>query len=371
MNPNKDFIRHFDTPGKYPFRPRAFHIRTHFGCTLLFPMSDPIVHVRRLVHQDDLHVLRETQNHLIISGSKDCSVKAWEYCDQTVSSFEEKSCVSTGQISYEQWVTALEVYHDFCIFGTRNGQLVKWDPVSGAVLKETSIPSFRRNLNCKDRNSSRVCCLHSIMGELLIGVPGKILCYEEETMKPLKRTINVHSNDWVYCIRAIQDRTAVVVGEKLHLYTPGFRVKFEFDNTVVTESTNRLNRPKISSLEVISDTEMLASCFDGTVRIFDVDHDSPTILNGHVGRVWNSIAFEGSNKVMLSCADDGKIKLWDVRVDDPCVWTSITHCGRVNALLVSNDSLLSSTCHAKPHYSDDKCCFYWRDIRMLSQNIPS
>lgn len=324
-------------------------------------MDDLTICSKKQVHSDDMHVLGQLDD-IIISGSKDCDVKSWNYQDDgSVKGLELLNHYSPRERNYSHWITALEVFDDYCIFGTRSGHLVKWDPFTGEILKEEEIQNFSiEKKNCKARNYSRVCGMGTVQGHLYVGVPGKILHYCKEDLSYEKSYV-IHNHDWVYCIKEVGERIAVVVNDKLRMYESLSFSRY----TNIRNPKNNGGDPKISSLEVLpSQNELLASCFDGTVRIFNCDTQKLSRrFYGHSGRVWNSISL--SDDIFASCADDKTIKLWDSRLSKPCIWTSNKHNGRVSCLMDSKNTLLCSTCHEVPKESEDKCCLVWRDIRKL------
>ena len=323
-------------------------------------MDDLTLYTKTHVHSDDMHVLGKLDD-IIISGSKDCTVKSWNYENyDSVEGLELLNYYNPEKNhGYSHWITALEVFDDYCIFGTRSGQLVKWDPFTGEILKTQNFSSAEKK-NCKSRNRLRVCGMGTVQGQLYVGVPGKILQVCKESLS-LETSYPIHQNDWVYCIKEVGERIAIVVNDKLRMYRSLSSNYTKINNPREKNGSH----PKISSLELLpSQNELLSSCFDGTVRIFNCDtHSLSRVFRGHSGRVWNSIPL--SDDIFASGADDKTIKLWDSRLEKPCIWTSSKHNGRVSCLMESKNTLLCATCHETPQESEDKCCFVWRDFRKL------
>ena len=221
---------------------------------------------------------------------------------------------------------------------------------------------------------------------------------------------NVHSNDWVYCIYPIINSpsnesiyTCVVTGSSLHVYSlpspssilhrqtegnnDGFKQvhsrsssnkmdsKVKLVRTIWQEDRSTVatgnNRALIAHLEGLKKTNPLwisAACFDSSIRIFDVERNTlvQTFQLGKNLRYWQCQEYEAN--ILLSCADDGYLRMWDTRIhgNSANVCSSPKHIGRVSSFLINADyhSVISASCHSNiNHQKFQGACFRVFDIR--------
>jgi WD40 repeat protein len=161
-----------------------------------------------------------------------------------------------------------------------------------------------------------------------------------------------------------------VIGSSLNLYDLDFSPSLEerdvrLDNHVCVWSENRHSvakghdRAHIAHLERLFQTNpsrVAGSCFDGTVRIFDLESLCVMAqLKGHGHRCWQSVEY--SPNALVTCADDGLLRLWDLRASK--VQGKVAHEGRVSCLLRDPRSglLVTASCPDNPHEDNNKGTF--------------
>ncbi len=114
-------------------------------------------------------------------------------------------------------------------------------------------------------------------------------------------------------------------------------------------------------------------------RLFDIERQSLASEFGDVDRslrYWQTM--ELAPGLVVSCADDGFMKLWDLRTAGgkgrcKAVGVSPLHSGRVSCMLKydcgnGNSYIITASCPDKPHESESKAQFRMFDIRKLNRS---
>jgi WD40 repeat protein len=113
------------------------------------------------------------------------------------------------------------------------------------------------------------------------------------------------------------------------------------------------------------------SCFGGITKVIDVQREGAVVHQGqehktglqNYERVWQAQPVPGNPNEYASCADDGLVKLWDIR-QPKSVRTIAGHPGRVSSMgFFSPHHVVVGSCPDDPHASPTKAelCFY--DLR--------
>ena len=156
-----------------------------------------------------------------------------------------------------------------------------------------------------------------------------------------------------------------MIGSSLNLYDINFCPEekgIRLDNHVrvwsedrhsVAKGHDRAHIAHLERLNLTNSSHVAGACFDGTVRIFDIESLSVMAeLKGHGHRCWQSVEY--SSNALLTCADDGMLRLWDLRVSN--VQGKVAHEGRVSCLLLDHRSglLVTASCPDNPHEDNSK-----------------
>lgn len=320
-------------------------------------------------HLDDIHgFINTTQG--FVSGSKDGTLKMWSSKGQLQLTLGEKS-------DYRYWITALESFPDGswgC--GCRDGGIYFFSN-RGKFLNEIFYQTGRGSVGkSKQRNMSRINCItHNPFTQsnktlFFSGTPKFWQVWNLEERR-LVKYYKAHSNDWVYCIDPLNNKTAlVVIGSSLERWTDGYTFD-SIDQDITREPlikekapTDTWQRPHISSIcrTQENDNGLAAALFDGSLQILDIEKQSQTReYREHEGRVWKVINI--ANHLMGSGADDGFLKIWDLR-QEKSVMSLGNHPGRVSSLLKLDDyRLISGSCADNPHASREKAVINFWDLR--------
>lgn len=322
------------------------------------------------VHDDDIHCMLKINDESFVSGSKDGKVKKWEV------DFSEKSLFDEEMHSSNAWVTALCRGNNeewFC--GFRNGKISKFN-IENNKLEEFELQEIvNSSLFCKAPNLNRITTLHVPYklnkNVLYIGKPTGFISYDIQNRRPLSATI-VDQNDWVYCIdEAYLNKLLVVIGSRLELWECNDENNFVKSQEMVSLGREQRTRQRgfISAIKPLLHNEKLytLSIFGGFVKVLDTETNRIVFSNqGHRGRVWmceNLAPFQ-----FASCADDGFIKLWDLR-QKQCLCAVKDHpkiSSRVSVLLkLKENELISASCPDNINSSNDKAQFSFWDTRRL------
>ncbi len=389
------------------------------------------------VHYDDVHACTWISGNQFVSGSKDNTLKLWQ-----ASSDPNPHITFQHQLrregNYNSWITAL-VNHSprgQVVYGTRDG-LLGFSTVKSDCHQNDSvlnINDFRsgadgRQSICKARNQHRVTTLCSmsefvpndnpLANFVLVGRPKGIMCVHAPAVEPsrdnslltneevsleapqLTWSKDTHANDWVYCILPLRftpgDRdidhavTAVVMGSKIELLgiqcsesshaspVSSIGEMWSEDRHTVSKGANRAHIAHLERLNQTNPHWLSAACFDGTARVFDIERQSLVSEFGDSNRklrYWQTM--ELAPGLVVSCADDGFMKLWDLRTAGgkrhcKAVGVSPLHSGRVSCMLKyncdhGNSYIITASCPDKPHESNSKAQFRMFDIRKLNSS---
>lgn len=313
-------------------------------------------------------------NKNFVTGSKDKNVKRWNLDCLINNKIDNEHQVITQS---DTWVTALcagDNENWFC--GFRNGDIYMHNNDFKISASYFNIFESKRceNRVCKLRNIDRVNCLYATKrfnNEVLyIGKPTEIIAYDLNT-KTLSSTV-VDQNDWVYCIDEINDeKLLVVIGARMEIWESHVD-KLVLRNPSIVRSESKRNgsqRKFISAIKpLINDKYNYSlSIFGGYVEVFNLER-KVTIFssNEHSKRVW--MCENVTPSVIASCADDGLIKLWDLRQAKSIktVKDNQNMSARVSVLLKINDNtLISSSCPDEVAKCKEKAQFSFWDLRFL------
>jgi WD40 repeat protein len=326
------------------------------------------------VHQDDLHCLLKLPNHTFISGSKDGSLKQWDFQGRLV-----KTVYNPSQVDYRNWITALSGFgSEFWLSGTRNNNLDIWD-YKGNHQGALEAEPYSIAHKCKERNASRINCLTDfspVGGDALffVGRPTQFTThrYTSNAAQGIDYTVT-DPNDWVYAIHPLSLTSLLVVtGTRLDHYshknskwTPSLLIE---EARHFAHHKEERQRSYISMITPLSFNPSLfgLSIFNGSIQVFDVEKKTVVMeAKEHENRVWtieNTLPHS-----FASCADDGQIKLWDMRTPARSVttWKDNEQCSaRVSVLLlVDPNTLISGSCPDNVHGSRHKAQFSFWDLR--------
>jgi WD40 repeat protein len=283
----------------------------------------PLVRHISNVHADDIHALLPLPNGTFISGSKDNALKQWRMNGDFV-----KNVYTNQTGNYASWITALSTMGDrYWLSGTRDGFVDVWDHNGRHIqpFHDTVFPVGPDTHRCKDRNADRVNCLsdRSQFTEgpsFSVGWPQHFTNYQVTPGSHLQvgrlASCRTHTNDWVYCIKPLSDRSYLVVtGARLETFvfeSNRWRGSLHIDES--TTYRRGLQRPFISSITLLEGTPSSygVAVFGGAVKIYDLAQRRTTFqAHEHRDRVWMIETMGPQN--FASCADDGLIKLWDPR----------------------------------------------------------
>jgi WD40 repeat protein len=82
----------------------------------------------------------------------------------------------------------------------------------------------------------------------------------------------------------------------------------------------------------------------------------------HAERVWKAIPVDDAS--YITCADDGLIKIWDLRSRSGSVYTYGGHPGRVSALGIINPHMfVAGSCASDPEQDSEKAQLFFYDRR--------
>ncbi len=316
------------------------------------------------VHADDIHALLPLPDRTFVTGSKDGSLKKWDLDGKLVSVIYDP-----GVINYHSWITALApLGRDRWLSGTRDGYIHLWD-VEGNELNVLRRPARQAEEHrCKQRNWQRVNCLADFGGaRFLAGWPTQFTVQGGRDFHKMGE-VQTSENDWVYAIHPIREAALLVVtGGRVDLLEQdreGWRASL-----LVKEGAKRgEHRSFISALTPLRERASWVglSIFNGYVSVYDFEaHKIVMSAKEHQKRVWTIENVTAS--VFASCADDGTIKLWDLRNPKKSVMTlrdNVDQPARVSVLLSpQEDLLISGSCPDAVRESEEKAMLSFWDLK--------
>ena len=332
------------------------------------------------VHSDDIHCLIKINDKKMISGSKDTSIKLWTMNRNDDDLESGITLYRSENNDYSSWITALCTSLDGkkCFVGSRNGEIFQINlndliPRKLDIFQNTQEQS-QHSYKCKKKNIDRINCLTtSNTGNLIyIGTATKFFIYDFEKSSLLSSTV-VDSNDWVYCIYELnRNEILLVIGARLELWKIADNFECRKVSTIRSEAKNKNSKHQrnfISSINPLINEKSLFSMaiFGGLVEVSNIETNEIVFsAHEHLKRVWvceNLLPF-----VFSSCADDGFIKLWDLRIrrsiktikDHPHIES------RVSVIKKLNDNIfISGTCPDQIRNYADKAQFSFWDVRHL------
>lgn len=354
---------------------------------------------RTKAHYDDVHGLLKLSNGLLVSGSKGGDIQAWD------SNLNHQYCVKRWERGYEYWITTLFKLKDgFWGSGTRDGRIDIWNP-EGYPAKEFLYQSAQSQVvdsNSKVRNYDRIFCAVDFSEEttnyetgegnpkFLLGVAGCILLWDYNRDE-IERSFFAHERDWVYCLEKLDNNDLIaVVGPHLQYWkmggdsdmqyllrdggpSKGRQSRFISDITLLNNKVGKFCTAKFNGTEVVYDLETMKSVREYSER--DVSLQKTLVnRNGKVQKRYvNNRVWEVKNlftNVFASCADDGIVKLFDLRVQKSVAQID-GFPGRVSSMLYLTDSnrLITGSCPDNPFKSKSKAELSTWDIRKLQVGI--
>lgn len=355
------------------------------------------------VHEDDIHgmvvVVGRDRQQKILSGSKDTTVKRFD----SEGIFEALLTRNPEGSSYSNWVTAIDAFPDGSfVAGHRNSYLL-CRSLSGTQTyfsKKMSKPDEssakpsagagrgsdhgvgkrgERGKFYKKRNETRITAVKTFFDpatsayQAFIGLPEAFIQLDLVTGAPL-RGYHFSKPEWVYGFQLISPVVLLAI-HGCALSTFNIERKPTLIKTIVEESgagagDRAAQRPFISSVlpmpgdaeEVVVDKVAL-SFFGGRNEVRDTETGAVIhVGHEHELRVWQAVPY--SSHEYATCADDGLVKLWDIRDGESSVKTYSGHPGRVSALAFLRDKkLVAGTCAPNPFEDPDKAQFYFYDLR--------
>lgn len=320
-------------------------------------------------HKDDIHGIIQLSDGTFVTGSKDGSLKKWDFAQKIV-----RSIFDPVAIDYRNWITALAVLNDQSwLSGNRQGRVYKWQndgAFSGAM---NTWPQLGASHKCKDRNSHRVNCLVATVYEtnkplFFVGWPTQFTLHNHETTRRLNYT-KTSDNDWVYAIHPITEvEILVVTGCRFELWIQNQQTNiWRIHTRLIEEDTIKQPRPYISSITPLEGKKGYfgLAVFDGTAKVMDIERRK-IIFNGaeHKNRVWTIENL--TPNVFGSCGDDGTIKLWDLRksgsiataVDNPQISARVSVLHRYK-----ENQLISGSCPDNVRETKEKALLSLWDLR--------
>lgn len=320
------------------------------------------------VHQDDIHAILPLSDHTFVTGSKDGALKKWDLNGKLV-----KVIYDSRQINYKSWITALSSLGEGqWLSGTRDGYIHRWD-AAGEELQEVRAPARDvQERKCKERNWQRVNCLADFtLGQprqkFLAGWPTQFSIHPAPRFQSIGG-VKTSENDWVYAVHPLRERSVLVVtGGQLDLLE-GEGAEWRSSRLVKEGGKMNGQRPFISAITPLGSDQFGLSIFNGWIAVYNLETKKMVMsAREHTKRVW-TIEPVGRS-CFASCADDGLIKLWDIRVSKNSFATMQDRPeepSRVSVLLSPNEhTLISGSCPDAVMESDTKATLSFWDLRRV------
>lgn len=340
--------------------------------------SGLVYHIKN-AHRDDIHGMISVGNYLV-TGSKDTSVKLWDFSGSYRGLFAQHPSTTKDRYSYKHWITALDSFSDGSILtGSRNGYVLCKNPstkqvyYNGILVNNSQIFSnYEQNsrANYKQRNEPRitsVLCRSGNNYNALVGITEKFVQLNVDTGR-VSRIYNFNSPEWVYGFVEIDlNNIAVIHACSLSLFREKNQNGWDKVDEVITEGMRVSGqRPFISDVNQFHHTpgRLSVAFFGGMTKVIDVNNKKKAVHQGneHHGRVWKNVPV--NNDESMSCADDGLVKFWDIR-QRQSTKTYNGHPGRVSAvtLLPETNIFVAASCPENSHDSTDKGQLFFYDRR--------
>jgi WD40 repeat protein len=313
---------------------------------------------KQKAHQDDVHGMillnkynNTKYNNTFVTGSKDKTIKIW----QKKPTLKEIKAFKTND-----WITCLDkLEKSSWVFGTRNGKLHSMKDLQ--KVSDYSVVVNGKCKTCKQPNQKRVLSVLQFQDDLLVASGPELACLNLSSNE-IVNYFSVTENDWIYCMRKLDSVSFVAaIGDRL--------AKLSFDGQLVSKESDiikmrrtSLGRAFISDVEIFNSHNshsFACACFDGSVKLVDPKGRVRRTLRGHStiktpyttsNRVWRCI--KRDQNALLSCGDDGKVLLWDVRAKKIQKVACCTE-GRVSSMLLWDpNELLISWCGSDPEATD-------------------
>ncbi|MFY7843073.1 MAG: hypothetical protein ACOVOR_03555 [Rhabdochlamydiaceae bacterium] len=335
------------------------------------------------VHEDDIHALIKISHDRFASGSKDGSLKVWD-SQGNLNKCVWKARRIEGRVNYHQWITALApLGKDSWMSGSRNNYLSIWNKDD---KKEVCFqPKFVDHGHLsKRRNQDRINCLTDLSSlysspTFAIGRATQLTWHQlnEDGWVDHIDEVKVDKNDWVYAIHPLHiNKLLVVTGTRLDLLHRSSENKKWSTHLLIEEFNHyadlkeKRDRSFISSLTPLigDDRKVALSIFNGSMQVFDVVSQKISFeAREHENRVWTVVNTQKNS--LASCADDGLIKIWDIRASSQALFTLRDNPetkARTSVLLPLDDHiLLSGSCPDAVHQAQNKAQFSFWDMRKL------
>lgn len=316
------------------------------------------------VHNDDIHGMILLRDRTIITGSKDGALKKWDLNGRLV-----KVVYDPGQINYQSWITALSPLGPDCwLSGTRDGYIHSWS-LEGKELQQIRTPRrAAAELGCKQRNIQRINCL----ADFTLGHPDLRFV----TGRPTQFTIHpaprfqavdggkTSDNDWVYAVHPFNENSLVVAtGGRLDLLE---KKGIQWLASTLAPEGAKMNgqRSFISSITALRENPSLLglSIFNGQTAVYNLETKKMVMAaREHTKRVWTIENVSATS--FATCADDGLIKLWDIR-EKKSVATIVDSSSRVSVLISPQEHrLISGSCPEDVWQSAEKARLCFWDLR--------
>ncbi len=341
-------------------------------------------------HKDDIHGMVKIDDR-IVTGSKDTTVRMWTEEGKFKGLVSKPRNTTEEYYSYGHWITALDIFPDGSVMvGSRNGFVLCKNIYNNKIYYSDNLPKQINDLEkvassastnyqsfCKTRNETRIMGITCQQREgyfALIGMAERFVQLNLDTKK-IYRVFNFDDSEWVYGFAELDSSRIVAIhGCRLSVFeeledTPPNNGWEKLDTIVEEETSSSSQRPFISDVNKFQENPswLALSFFGGMTRVIDVEkrevvHEGTehgTTKNEN--RVWKAAPIDAST--FLSCADDGLIKLWDVR-EANSMRTYDGHPGRVSALtLLSNSMFVAGSCPSDPKKDREKAQLFFYDLR--------
>jgi WD40 repeat protein len=333
------------------------------------------VTVVKFAHLDDIHTILKLKDGTFITGSKDGALKKWDFQGKLVA-----DVFIPPYVNYKSWITALApLGHDRWLSGTRDGYVHLWD-LKGKQLQEINAkPIASKQAVCKERNLSRVNCLvdytqFSSAPRFLTGWAKQFTLHPQHLKFQREAFCFTSDNDWVYSIVPLAPRRFLTItGCRLDIFShePRSFAKW-YSDSLIGEPADPATRQRYFISAVVPMVGNVAqfglSIFNGTISVLDIQAKKYVFrAQEHQNRVWMIENLRPS--CFASCADDGLIKIWDLRAQAKSTATlqdNLEESARVSVLSsLAEYQFVSGSCPDKLDQTEDRARLSFWDLRKL------